>query len=56
MDQEAQALHEQIHVQHRQMLLDVQWELVQAKAQVTVKEARIAELTALLDAATTPGE
>ena len=49
-----QLMHASVHAEYREALADAQWKLAQANALGKVKDARIAELEALLDEATTP--
>lgn len=46
--------HESMHADNRSDLDQIRWELVQERARGKVKDALIAELTEMLDAATTP--
>lgn len=46
--------HESMHADNRSDLDQIRWELVQERARGRVKDAQIAELTALLDQATKP--
>ncbi|AIX99764.1 hypothetical protein ART_0166 [Arthrobacter sp. PAMC 25486] len=56
MDADEQIFHEHIHAANRSDVDSLRWELLQERARGRVKDAQIAELTALLDAATDPGE
>ena len=61
MDEALQLAHDSIHTEYRNALAEAQWGLAHANAQVKVKDAVIAakdakiqELTNLLDAVTDP--
>ncbi|AIY01219.1 hypothetical protein ART_1620 [Arthrobacter sp. PAMC 25486] len=56
MDADEQIFHEHIHAANRSDVDSLRWELLQEQARGTVKDARISELTALLETATDPGE
>lgn len=54
MDTDLELMHASIHAEYRQALADAQWALAQANAKARVQDGLIAELTGLLEAATTP--
>lgn len=56
MDPSEQIFHESMHADNRTDLDAMRWEMVQERARGRVKDAQIAELTALLETATAPGE
>ena len=56
MDTDEQIFHESIHADNRSDIDSARWALVQERARGKVKDALIAELTALLETATDPGE
>lgn len=54
MNPDETIFHESMHADNRSDVDQMRWELVQERARGKVKDARIAELTALLETATTP--
>lgn len=55
-DPNLEMTHASIHAEYRQALADAQWALVNANAQLRVRDSIIGELYALIEAATVPGE
>lgn len=56
LDPAEQIFHDHIHATNRSDVDNLRWELVAEQARGKVKDAQIAELTALLDEATDPGK
>lgn len=54
MNADETIFHESMHADNRGDIDRFRWELVQERARSKVKDALIAELTEMLDAATTP--
>jgi hypothetical protein len=56
MEPDIEQMHASVHAEYRQALADAQWALAQANARGKVKDRIIAELTGLLESATSPPE
>lgn len=54
MELDQLTIHERVHVFYRQKLSETEWELAQALGMIATKDKIIAELTELLETATTP--
>lgn len=54
MEPDIEAIHESIHAEYKQRLADAEWDAAVQRANVQDRERQIAELTKLLDTATTP--
>lgn len=54
MEIDLEKIHESIHAEYKQRLADADWDAAVQRANVKARDGIIAELTALLDTATTP--
>ena len=56
MGPDVEAIHESVHAEYKQLLADAQFDAAVQRAHLKARDAIIAELTALLETATAPGE
>lgn len=54
MDPDIEAMHANIHAEYKQRLADAEWDAAVQRANVTARDGIIAELTKMLETATTP--
>lgn len=56
MQPDLEAIHQAVHAEYKQRLAEAEFDAAVQRAHVADRDRRIAELTALLDTATDPGE